>query len=179
MNKETEDQIAAVMLLRGTPKQQKEVLEHFAITPVIKDTAKQIYESSYQMQLVANKLFKYAIELENQIAAIREKELKEKSEQELFEHLHIDDFIDNNYRKDCYARWIFNHFRLPAVLKMDFDQFMKDHKLFCIYQNEQYRCTGASRMGDVWLTKNFNQETGYQLRVKVTDCSNWSPELNK
>ena len=36
------------------------------------------------------------------------------------------------------------------------------------------RCTGASRLGDVWLTSDFNQEMGYEKRVDVEECSNWS-----
>ena len=86
---------------------------------------------------------------------------------------HVDDFIDGNYRKDCYARWILNHFRLPAALQIDFAQFMVDRKLFCDYKGERYRCTGASRLGDVWLTLDFNRSTGYDLRVEVTGCNNW------
>ena len=87
---------------------------------------------------------------------------------------HIDDFIEDLH-SDAYAAWVFNHFRLPAILKSRFWPFMREHRLFCSHGGERYRVTGASRMGDVWLTKDFNQDTGYEKRVDVNDCSNWSP----
>lgn len=97
------------------------------------------------------------------------------------EPLHIDDFIDygldkKNEPNEVYARWMFSHFRLPAVCKYDFDQFMSQHKLFCVYNGVKYRVTGASRLGDVWLTTNFDQDAGYTERVDVESCSEWSKE---
>ncbi len=88
--------------------------------------------------------------------------------------MHVDEFIDSGFRKNTYARWVLNHFRLPAVLKMDFSEFMKDHKLFCLYNGDKYRCTGASRLGDVWLAKDMERISGYDLRVDVEECSEWS-----
>lgn len=92
---------------------------------------------------------------------------------------HVDDFIDDslgtlNDKNAQYARWMFNHFRLPASLRYDFDKFMKDYKLFCTYKNKKYRVTGASRLGDVWLNKDFTADHGYNLRVSVDQCSEWS-----
>ena len=93
---------------------------------------------------------------------------------------HVDDWIsdlDEDQPKDgniFYARWVMMHFRLPAAMKYNFNPFMQDKKLFCNYNNIRYRCTGASRLGDVWLTTDFNQEQGYELRVDVTQCSQWS-----
>jgi hypothetical protein len=88
--------------------------------------------------------------------------------------MHVDDFIDGEYCKHKYARWVLNHFRLPAVLKNDFSEFMEPFKLFCDYEGRQYRCTGASRLGDIWLTSDFTRCTGYELRVDVAKCTNWS-----
>jgi hypothetical protein len=93
--------------------------------------------------------------------------------------MHVDDFIDGSYGKHCYARWVLNFFRLTAALKLDFAEFMKDHKLFCDYKGHTMRCTGASRMGDVWLTSNFDQDTGYEQRVDVTKCKNWRKSVEK
>ena len=84
----------------------------------------------------------------------------------------VDDFIDDLH-SDPYASWVLNHFRLPAMLRARFDLFMAKHKLFCSREGIRYRCTGASRLGDVWLTRDFNQHTGYQLRVDITQCSKW------
>ena len=93
---------------------------------------------------------------------------------------HVDEFIDRGINRKCedekYARWMLNHFRLPARLSFDFDRFMELHKLFCDFDGERYRVTGASSLGDVWLTKDFNQRTGYQKRVDVDEISNWGKE---
>jgi hypothetical protein len=89
--------------------------------------------------------------------------------------LHVDDFIDD-FRSDPYARWMFLHFRMPAEMQMAFRKFMEPHKLFCTYLGHRYRCTGASRMGDVWLAKDFNRDMGYDLRVDLSECSNWGSE---
>lgn len=95
---------------------------------------------------------------------------------------HIDEFIDygtsitegSREENEDYARWLFNHWRLPAITRSAFEPFMKDYKLFCEFEDEKWRVTGASRLGDVWLTKNFEQDCGYQRRVAVDDCSKWS-----
>ena len=87
--------------------------------------------------------------------------------------MHVDEFIDEEFGKHRYARWVLNHFRLPAVLKMDFEEYMGPHKLFCVHGGTRYRCTGASRLGDVWLTADFDRHTGYELRVNVDECDNW------
>ena len=92
--------------------------------------------------------------------------------------MHIDDFIDYHFGKDNYARWVLHYFRLPAALKIDFEKFMKDYKLFCTWEGKRYRCTGASRIGDVWLTPDFNQNSGYKHRVEVEECSEWGPTPN-
>jgi hypothetical protein len=88
--------------------------------------------------------------------------------------MHVDEFIEFHFG-DKYARWILLHFRLPAILQCDFNDFIKDKKLFCTFENKRYRCTGASRMGDVWITDDFNKSSGYQKRVLVDDCYEWGP----
>lgn len=79
-----------------------------------------------------------------------------------------------NPSRDPYARFMFSYWRLPAYMMMDFAPFMKERYLFCTYQSNRYRVTGASRFGDVWLTRNFRQESGYEQRVNIDDCSDWS-----
>ena len=81
--------------------------------------------------------------------------------------MHIDTFIDDFYCQHKYARWMFNYFRLPAVLKADFEEFMKEHKLFCTWHEQRYRVTGASRLGDVWLHSDPKRDCGYEHRVDV------------
>lgn len=87
---------------------------------------------------------------------------------------HIDDFIDD-FRQDAYTRWMFLHFRLPADQQAAFRPFIQDRKLFCTYEGKRYRVTGASRLGDVWLTTDFKRDHGYDMRVLVSDCSEWGP----
>ncbi len=67
------------------------------------------------------------------------------------------------------------YFRLSAIDHARWWPFMKDHRLFCTFEARRYRVTGASRLGDVWLTTNFEQDTGYERRVDVALCSVWSP----
>ena len=95
--------------------------------------------------------------------------------------VHVDDFIDN-YREPAYARFVLDYFRRSAVNLNAFWPFMQNHKLFCTYKDThgrgnaagRYRVTGASRLGDIWLSKDYGREIGYELRVNVADCHEWS-----
>lgn len=86
---------------------------------------------------------------------------------------HVDDWLDapaaNEPEKKAKA-WL-EHFRRPAMDK-DY-KWLLDNPLFCTYKGERYRCIGCSRLGDVWLTKHFERENGYDLRIDVTGCSDW------
>lgn len=88
--------------------------------------------------------------------------------------MHVDDFIDNYGNEEKYARWFFMLHRFPAINQSEFNEFISKYKLFCIYEGNKYRVTGCSRLGDVWLAKDFNRQCGYDLRVDVDKCSNWS-----
>lgn len=89
---------------------------------------------------------------------------------------HIDDYIDD-YQENAYARFVFNHFRLPAGQMMAFRPWMSQFRLFCTHRGERFRVTGASRLGDVWLTRDFEREDGYEVRgVCVDDCTDWGRE---
>jgi len=89
--------------------------------------------------------------------------------------MHIDDFIKDP-QQDAYARWVLFHTRLPAHLSASFRKFMVEYKLFCTYAGKRYRVTGGSRMGDVWLNSDLDNDSGYDLRVDVVHCANWSPD---
>ena len=91
---------------------------------------------------------------------------------------HIDNFIahgtrDGTEHHEKYARWVLDYLRGSAICKNDFYEFMKDNLLFCDFRGKKYRVTGASRLGDVWLTSDFKKECGYEHRVNVDSCSNW------
>ncbi len=87
--------------------------------------------------------------------------------------VHVDDFIDD-HTENAYARFVLDYFRRSAVALEDFRPFMEQHKLFCSYVGERFRVTGASRLGDICLSRDFERETGYELRVSVDLCSDWS-----
>lgn len=89
----------------------------------------------------------------------------------LSEPRHVDDFIDDPSSNAYAASWFESH-RRPAV-----DQLEKPdtRKLFATYRGRRYRVTGCSRFGDVWLHSNKNAEFGYEHRVNVDACSDWSP----
>ena len=87
----------------------------------------------------------------------------------------IDDWID---RVTCsqdehYATFFFMLHRLPAFQKMMWAPWIKEHRLYCTWKGRLYRVTGCSRLGDVWLSRCFNQDTGYDERVSVEECSGW------
>lgn len=89
---------------------------------------------------------------------------------------HVDDFVSfpPNDEAGRYAAFCFLLFRLPAVMKMAFQKWIDQYKLFCTYDGKRYRVTGASRLGDVWLTEDFERDIGYDLRVNLEDCTEWA-----
>lgn len=97
--------------------------------------------------------------------------------------LHVDDFIDDSFEPwpdigdSAHARWFFLHRRLPAMLFYSFQKYIEPIHLYCTYEGVRYRVTGASRMGDVWLTTNLLQDTGYEKRVDVRKCTKFSDKL--
>jgi hypothetical protein len=88
--------------------------------------------------------------------------------------MHVDDFIEFS-DTDKYASWFFFLHRLPAVLQFKFKEELDKCKLFCTYQGKRFRVVGASRLGDVWLTPNF-ESTQYTDRVEISECSDWGKE---
>lgn len=88
---------------------------------------------------------------------------------------HIDRFVSFNMdEKLAYAQFMFMYFRLPAGMNYMLKSFFEDKRLYCNYEGKRYRCTGASRFGDVWLSENYARDTGYDLRVDFRKCSDWS-----
>ncbi len=86
---------------------------------------------------------------------------------------HIDEWIgepEGSPEEKLVKEW-FNHYRLAEVFK-DY-KWLSDREISCEWEGQRYRCTGCSRLGDVWLTKDFGQIHGYQKRVNVDSCSGW------
>lgn len=92
----------------------------------------------------------------------------------------VDAFIDghgpDDTRELSYARWMLHHFRMPAVWRMHFAPFIEGRRLFCTWQGQRFRVTGASRLGDIWLAADFDRDCGYDQRVDVEACSAWGAE---
>ncbi len=91
---------------------------------------------------------------------------------------HVDSFIWRGYatgEMDAAtqrAKFILMMFRLPAAQYANWNTLV-DTKLFCTYKGVRYRVTGASRFGDIYLREDPAKDCGYDLRVKVSECSCW------
>lgn len=96
---------------------------------------------------------------------------------------HIDEWIDSagfptdETEVEAYAKFFFLLKRLPVIMQMAFSEQIKPYELYCDYQGQTWRVTGASRMGDIWLTSDMQKDTGYDARVDLALCSNWRKEL--
>jgi len=95
-------------------------------------------------------------------------------------NVHVDDFIeslsfdsskDRESEIENYAKFFFMLHRLPAYMKNQWEVIISKYKLYCLYEGKAYRVTGASRMGDIWLTSDMKQEHGYELRVFVNQVT--------
>lgn len=64
-----------------------------------------------------------------------------------------------------YAHFMLSHFRKTAIERMMHEPWMSQFKLFADYDGVTYRITGASRLGDVWLSSDFSRAHGYEKRV--------------
>jgi hypothetical protein len=90
--------------------------------------------------------------------------------------MHIDDWLDTQPKDDgeAWAKEFLERCRRPAE---DVDYaWIEANALFCAYRGERWRVLGASRLGDVWLTKDFKRVNGYDVRVDVDECSGWGRE---
>lgn len=92
--------------------------------------------------------------------------------------MHIDDWLDTPAKDEGekWAKEFLEHCRRPAIDK-DYT-WIAENPLFCTYKGERWRVLGASRLGDVWLTKHFERVNGYDIRPDVDDCSDWSKTPN-
>lgn len=73
------------------------------------------------------------------------------------------------------ARWLLEFYRLPSWKKFQFEPFVQHLRVTCLYRSRLYYLAGASRLGDVWLSRSRpNSPIGsYMLRVDVRECSTW------
>lgn len=94
--------------------------------------------------------------------------------------MHVDDWVDNNITRGVaenkYASFVLFHMGLSASHIMYFHEFMKEYPLYCTHNNERFKCTGASRVGDIFLARDFSREFGYDLRVEIDNVSDFGKE---
>lgn len=87
--------------------------------------------------------------------------------------MHIDDWLDDSITGPEKVKEWLEHFRRPAIYKDH--KWLNSKKLTCTYKDgRKYRCTGCSRLGDLWLAKDMKRVNGYDLRVDIEDCSEWA-----
>jgi hypothetical protein len=92
------------------------------------------------------------------------------------EPTHIYDWLDQPADDDAERdakEWL-NQFCKPAYdkYKQGTDKWLSRYRLTVEWRGQRYICTGASRMGDVWL-KNEGSSNFYDHRVNVDNLSNW------
>ena len=86
---------------------------------------------------------------------------------------HIYDWLDELAVTDDeqLAKDFLNEATKPAEDKDH--EYLQNTRLTCMYKGSRYRCTGASRMGDVWICKDWRESTGYSKRVAIGELSLW------
>lgn len=94
--------------------------------------------------------------------------------------MHVDEYIDDIDTDEYASFFLFLH-RLPALLQSKFAKRIAELKLFCTYKGKRYRVTGASRLGDIWLSVEHERAVGYDRRVDIDECCFFSstPEVKQ
>lgn len=93
-----------------------------------------------------------------------------------------------NIRHLEYAKLFFTLFAQPATLHFNIgrgiDKFFNKNTnsleklipLYCTYENNRYRVTGCSRLGDVWLKNlSIKSSSHHDLRVDIDKVYFFSP----
>ena len=97
--------------------------------------------------------------------------------------VHVDDWLDqvdplNQPDEDeAYARFVLELLRFPAWKQVMYKSIIQSFPLYCTFEGQPYRVTGASRLGDIWL--NYPDKVdSYLIRLPVTHCSQWRKVAN-
>ncbi|WJJ55043.1 hypothetical protein [Xanthomonas phage RTH11] len=146
-----------------------------------------VLEITENLRLIANH------DMENGLDAIREKvnqALKPepliqdidptRKERDPLDYRHIDEFLDDtmiqfSHPELKYVNFFLSHARKSASERLMHDPFMAQFQLFADYEGKTYQITGASRLGDIWLTEDFRKDAQYSHRVEpdFRKFSNW------
>jgi hypothetical protein len=83
--------------------------------------------------------------------------------------VHVDDYLDRQ-NVDPIAKEFLEHARRPAIDRDE--QWLQSHMPTVAWRGRRYLCSGASRLGDVWL-REFGSSRYYDRRVCVDELSDW------
>lgn len=86
---------------------------------------------------------------------------------------HVDDYLASE-DADPIAREYLARARVPAVMKDH--AWLRDNAPFVTWREQEWRCVGASNLGDVWLKDPTTFKHGgnhYDKRVDVDELSGW------
>lgn len=87
--------------------------------------------------------------------------------------MHVDDYLDSD-NPDQVAHTYLEHARRPAIHQ---DKgWLHANAPFVTWRGVEYRCVGASRLGDVWLKELAQFGAGgsyYDHRVDIDELSGW------
>lgn len=92
------------------------------------------------------------------------------------DEIHIYDWLETKKEDESEEklRELLDFQTRPAFWQYENKEKKPEHKCFCEYNGKKYRIIGASRLGDIWLTKHFDKDKGYDKRVMINECSNFS-----
>lgn len=88
------------------------------------------------------------------------------------EPIHIYDWIESPAKNDAERQakeWL-DQFTRPAHIKNE--EWLARYRVTVEWRGKRYTCSGASRMGDVWL-KTEGSPNFYDHRVNVEELSKW------
>lgn len=94
--------------------------------------------------------------------------------------MHVYEWLENFNKEECKDEallklWEFLDFRTRDTMWQWKNKHLKPtYKLFCKFKDKKYKINGASRLGDMWLSKDYNSTEGYDLRVDISDCRNFT-----
>lgn len=95
--------------------------------------------------------------------------------------LHVDEFLDSTYELIGRDDLIYPHYMLGMMRQGHstlalYRKAIGDKQLFVTFEGKRWQVTGASRLGDIWLTPSTKLDAQYRRRVwlRLDDMTNWS-----